>query len=79
MSDTHNHLEQLTKKLNEFPNWTVLESWKGKGKESNNFYFKICEGNSRVFYCAKRRKDRQGYIFDLKEIDIAPQLVESKK
>jgi hypothetical protein len=49
MSDTHNHLEQLTEKWNEVPNWRVLESWKGKGKESNNFYFKICEDDSRVF------------------------------
>jgi len=97
MSDTHNHLEQLTEKLNEFPNWRVLESWKGKGKESNNFYFKIYEDRegeyapfycledkkeSRIFiYCATRKKDifLEGYIFDLKEIDIAPQLVESKK
>jgi len=96
MSDTHNHLEQLTEKWNEVPNWTVLESWKGKGKESNNFYFKIYEDRegeyapfyclkedkkeSRTFiYCATRRKDREGYIFHLKEIDTAPQLVESKK
>ena len=80
MSDTHNHLEQLTEKWNEVPNWTVLGSWKGKGKESNKFYFKICEDNSRVFiYCATRRKDREGYIFNLKEIDIAPQLVGSEK
>ena len=80
MSDTHNHLEQLTEKWNEVPNWTVLGSWKGKGKESNKFYFKICEDNSRVFiYCATRKKDRKGYIFHLKEIDIAPQLVGSEK
>jgi hypothetical protein len=96
MSDTHNHLEQLTEKWNEVPNWTVLESWKGKGKESNNFYFKIYEDRageyapfycleedkkeSRTFiYCATRTKDRKGYIFHLKEIDIAPQLVGSEK
>jgi hypothetical protein len=80
MSDTHNHLEQLTEKWNEVPNWTVLESWKGKGKESNKFYFKICEDNSRVFiYCATRTKDRKGYIFHLEEIDIATQLVGSEK
>jgi len=54
MSDTHNHLEQLTKKWNEVPNWTVLEYWKGKGKESNKFYFKIYEdrtGEHAPFYC----------------------------
>ena len=80
MSDTHSHLEKLTEKWNEVPNWTVLESWKGKGKESNNFYFKIYEDDNRVFvYCATRKKDRKGYIFDLKETDIASQLVESKK
>ena len=96
MSDTHNHLEQLTEKWNEVPNWTVLEAWKGKGKESNNFYFKIYEdrtGEYAPFYCLKedkkesrtfiyratRTKDRKGYIFHLKEIDIAPQLVGSEK
>ena len=95
MADTHNHLEQLTDRLNESLNWTVLESWKGKGKESNNFYFKIYEDRtgefapfycleenkeSRTFiYCATRTKDRKGYIFHLKEIDIAPQLVGSEK
>ena len=76
----HNHLQQLTEKWNEVPNWTVLESWTGTGKESNNFYFKIYEDDNRVFvYCATRKKDRKGYIFDLKEIDTAPQLVGSEK
>ena len=92
---SYDHLEQLTEKWNEVPNWTVLESWKGKGKESNNFYFKIYEDRtgefapfycleenkeSRTFiYCATRKKDRKGYIFHLKEIDTAPQLVGSEK
>ena len=72
MSDTHNHLEQLTEKWNEVPNWTVLEYWKGKGKESNKFYFKIFEDDSRVvIYCATRRKDRQGYLFKLEEMSLS--------
>ena len=88
MSDTHNHLEQLTEKWNEVPNWTVLESWKGKGKESNKFYFKIYEDRNCLeenkesitfIYCATRKKDREGYIFHLEVIDIAPQLVGSEK
>jgi len=69
MADSNNHLERLTQEWNKVPNWTVLESWKGKEKESNNFYFKICEGNNRVFiYCATRKKDGKGHIFHLQEV-----------
>ena len=63
-------LDRLTEEWNKVPNWIVLESWKGRGKESNNFYFKICEDDSRVFiYCATRKKDRKGHIFKLKECE----------
>ena len=65
MSDTNNHLKDLTKEWNEVPNWTVLKAW----KDGNNFYHTIYKDSGEVFtYLSKRRKDKKGYIFNLEEV-----------